>query len=195
MTSPVEAQQLVLLVDVSSSISPPEYALQKEAYVEALRSPDIQHALRGWHIAIVEFSDVQNVVVSFNIDPDRVAEVYERSSRTSGSTTALSASVIYAINLIKDRPGLKVIDVSGDGSDNTSANLLTKVRPYAMMHMIEINCLVMEPDEWDTDAVRQYREYIKTGFMMQVNDIEHFYQALRQKLILEIVRSGNELAF
>ena len=114
---------LVLLVDSSGSIDADEYRLQHEAYITVLRDPDIGLLLEGAHVAIVEFAELPEVIVDWSADPERAAGAYEAHSRRvawpgPASTTGIARALGLALDMLEDKPGRKVIDISGDGSDN-----------------------------------------------------------------------------
>ena len=113
---------LVLLVDASESIEPPEYRLQHQAYVNVLRDSEIGLLLEGARIAIVEFASRPQVVVAW-ADPRQAARAYARHTRDirgpgPHSLTGIARALKLALDLLENKAGRRVIDISGDGPDN-----------------------------------------------------------------------------
>ena len=124
---------LVLAADVSRSIDTDEFHLQRQGYAAALTSPSVLQAIHaGAHGAIavsfVEWSgaDEQAVVVDWAVIRDAegaaaFADKLRDAPRSFVGRTSISAGLDFAMGRLKasgvaaDR---KVIDVSGDGTNN-----------------------------------------------------------------------------
>src|SRR5215813_9949033 len=144
--------ELVLAVDISYSMDPEEQALQKEGYIAALTSREFMQALKqGMHgkIAITYFewagAHIQYMVVPWRVidgpeAADSVASEIARSPLRRGSRTSISGALLYAMPLF-DASGYrgirKVIDVSGDGTNNHGA-LVTLTRDDVLAKGITI---------------------------------------------------------
>ncbi len=85
------ALALVLLIDVSGSVSADRYALQHAGIAQALTEPQVEHALLsqegGMAITVVEWSDRRQVVVPWHMvhnanDVSAVAEILAGTQRT-----------------------------------------------------------------------------------------------------------------
>src|SRR5665213_486723 len=131
--------ELIIAVDVSYSMDPDEQALQREGYVQALRSKEFMSALRegaNSKIAITYFewagqSD-QKVIMPWRliegpesadaVAPEIASAPYRRASRTS-----ISGGLIFAKPLF-DHSGYRglrrVVDVSGDGANNAGMPII-----------------------------------------------------------------------
>ncbi len=211
--SPAKAQevdlQLVLAVDISYSMDPEEQRLQREGYMEALRSQEVHDAIgRGLlgkiAIAYVEWAgagDQQTVMDWRIIDgpasarafaDELGAKPYRRTFRTS-----ISGGINASVRLM-ETSGMKarrrVIDVSGDGANNDGA-LVELTRDEALAKGIVINGLPLvlkRPNQsyMDIDNLDEYYQDCVVGgpgsFMIPVRDTTEFVSATRRKLILEI---------
>ncbi len=202
--------ELVLAVDVSLSMDPDEQRLQREGYIAALRDPAILKAIRsGRHgrIAVTYFEwagpDIQTLLVPWRvIDGPQSAEAFigelaaKRYSRYR--RTSISAALEYSVGLFDDRAfssERRVIDVSGDGANNSGAPL-EPVRERIVESGIVINGLpiILRPSltysSWDIPNLDRYYAGCVIGgpgsFMIPITKPEEFATATRQKLLLEI---------
>jgi hypothetical protein len=182
---------LVLLVDSSGSIDVDEYRLQHEAYITVLRDPEIGLLLEGAHVAIVEFAELPEVIVDWSADPERAAGAYEAHSRRvawpgPASTTGIARALGLALDMLEDKPGRKVIDISGDGSDNVDwvAAVWAQRERAREMH-VEINGLAIPTPE-DPRVDRYYADNVITGFLEVSREHVAFERTLRMKMHIEI---------
>lgn len=201
--------ELVIAVDVSYSMDEEEQRLQKRGYVEALRSPQFQDALKsGAHgkivVAYLEWAgagDVRVVVGWTLIDgadkanalADRLAEAPLRRARRTSISSAIDTSAKMFENNGYD--GLRrVIDVSGDGPNNDGRGVVA-ARDEAVARGIVINGLPLvlnRPnygwgDIQDLDVY--YQDCVIGGqgaFMLPIRDREQFIEATRAKLVMEV---------
>lgn len=132
--------ELVLAVDVSSSVSPEEYELQKNGIISALLNEDVQNTLRqcmseGIGINYLEWSgglrDVQatSVVpwtrIGTKTDMENFALRISKSKRAFYSMTDLISSLRVSAQLMSQSPfesNYKVISISGDGTNNNTVS-------------------------------------------------------------------------
>jgi hypothetical protein len=182
---------LVLLVDASGSIDADEYQLQHQAYVTVLRDPDIGLLLEGAQVAIVEFAELPEVIVDWSGDPHKAASAYEAHSRRvawpgPASTTGIARALGLALNMLEDKPGRKVIDISGDGPDNVDwVAAVWSQRERAREMFIEINGLAIPTPE-DPDVDRYYADNVINGFLEVSREHVAFERTLRMKMHIEI---------
>lgn len=182
---------LVLLVDASGSIDADEYQLQHEAYVAVLRDPDIALLLEGAQVAIVEFAELPEVIVDWSGDPEQAAATYAAHDRRvawpgPASTTGIARALGLALAMLEDKPGRKVIDISGDGPDNVDwVAAVWSQRERAQEMFIEINGLAIPTPE-DPDVDRYYAENVITGFLEVSREHVAFERTLRMKMHIEI---------
>ena len=130
---PVDVE-LVIAVDVSFSMDPEEQALQREGYVQALTSREFLQALReGAHgkVAITYFEWAgefdQKIIMPWRLiegpeSADSVAAEIAAAPYRRASRTSISGGLKFAKPLF-DHSGYRglrrVIDVSGDGANNS----------------------------------------------------------------------------
>jgi hypothetical protein len=182
---------LVLLVDASGSIDAYEYRLQHEAYVTVLRDPEIGLLLDGAQVAIVEFAELPELIVDWSGVPEKAASAYAAHSRRvawpgPASTTGIARALGLALDMLEDKPGRKVIDISGDGADNVDwVAAVWSQRERARELLIEINGLAI-PTAEDPDVDRYYAENVINGFLEVSREHVAFERTLRMKMHIEI---------
>lgn len=182
---------LVLLVDASGSIDADEYRLQHEAYVAVLRDPDIALLLEGARVAIIEFAEMPEVIVQWSTDPEQAAAAYAAHERAvawpgPASTTGIARALGLALDMLEDKPGRKVIDISGDGPDNVDwVAAVWSQRERAQGMLVEINGLAIPTPE-DPQIDRYYAENVITGFLEVSREHVAFERTLRMKMHIEI---------
>jgi hypothetical protein len=209
---PVDVE-LVIAVDVSYSMDPEEQALQRDGYVQALRSREFMQALReGAHgkIAITYFEWAgqfdQKIIMPWRLiegpeSADAVAAEIANVPYRRASRTSIAGALIFAKPLF-DHSGYRglrrVIDVSGDGANN-SGPLVVPTRDDVLSAGIAINGLPImlkrpNPGTMDIDILDIYYEDCVIGgpgaFVVPIHERKQFVEATRTKLVLEI--SGRE---
>ncbi|MBK0398644.1 DUF1194 domain-containing protein [Limibaculum sp. M0105] len=201
--------ELVLAVDVSRSMTLRELEIQRRGYAAALASREVVEAIEtgGYgRIALtyVEWAGtaLQNVVIDWTLiagrtDAEAFAARLTASAPTSMQRTSISGALDFAVRRFDGNgyDGLRrVIDVSGDGPNN-QGRPVTRARDDAVAQGIVINGLPLMTREglgtqWHLDDLDiYYRECViggPTAFMLPVVEWEHFQQAVRNKLVLEL---------
>ncbi|WP_422003353.1 DUF1194 domain-containing protein [Reyranella sp.] len=205
---------LALAIDISGSIDPDEARLQREGYVQAFRDPAVVRAiLDGSYgriaVAYFEWSDawVQRLLVDWTL-LDSEAAIIAFTERLSAAPvsisrrTSISGAIRFAIPLFGRNPyapDRKVLDISGDGSNN-DGGLVTDMRHEALKERIVINGLpIMNdrpnpfgfPSEEDLD---KYYLHCVTGgprsFVEVATGFDDFPRAIRKKLLQEVADLG-----
>jgi hypothetical protein len=207
--------ELIIAVDVSYSMDPDEQALQREGYVQALRSKEFLQALRegaNSKIAITYFewagqSD-QKIIMPWRLiegpeSADAVAAEIAAAPYRRASRTSISGALTFAKPLFDNsgyRGVRRVIDVSGDGANNAGMPIIP-VREDVLAAGITINGLpimLKRPNAgtMDIDKLDIYYEDCVIGgpgsFVIPIRERSQFVEATRQKLVLEI--AGREPA-
>jgi hypothetical protein len=202
--------ELVLAVDVSRSIDDDEYALQKRGYAEAFTNPAVLNAIRAnphqrIAVTLVEWagSDFQRVVVPWTMISDEesgklFSEAVLQSSRSFWGWTSISGAIDASVPLFGHgyEGARKVIDVSGDGVNNSGRPAAT-ARDEALAQGITINGLVIMNDKPNPGFVQRpqppldefYRDNVIGGpgaFLVSIDDFESFAFAIVNKLVKEI---------
>jgi hypothetical protein len=201
--------ELVLAVDISYSMDPEEQALQRQGYVEALNAPEVLDAIHkglNGRIAVtyVEWagSSTQEVVVGWQvIDGPASARAFTDALQSRPPRrlyrTSIAAALDFAVPLFEqnDFRGIKrVIDVSGDGSNN-QGRPVTAARDDAVAQGITINGLPIMlnrpnmgyPDVEPLDAY--YAQCVIGGpaaFVVPVRERHQFIDAVKTKILLEV---------
>lgn len=203
--------QLVLAVDVSLSMDNEEQRLQRDAYVSAFRDRLVMEAIQGGptgRIAVtyVEWSgeDEQKMVVPWTmIDGPEAAATFAQALQTAPISrmrrTSISSAMQYAARLLETSvytAPRRVIDFSGDGSNNEGPSLTT-TRADILARGIIINGLPLVLDRVGTQTTGEnpvtlesyYDQCVIGGagsFLVPVREMGEFRDALKIKLILEI---------
>ena len=194
------ALELVLTVDVSASVSDPEYRLQMRGIAEALRDPDVAASIAaygdaGVALTMVQWSRDARQVIPWVLltgaeSAAAVAGRIERLPRIAlGVTTAIGTAIALSRQLIADNAYAgqrRSIDVSGDGMNNDGLPIWHE-RQRTMTDGITINGLAIVNGDSRLDAY--YRDHVIGGlgaFMITADDFEDFQRAFREKLLREI---------
>ena len=199
--APVDLQ-LVLAVDASGSVDQYRFELQKRGYVAAFRHARVLEAIRsGANRAIAATMlqwtgptmQVQVVGWTWIGDEESAASfaaAIERVPRQLfGGGTSISGAIDHAASLFPKSPfraERRVIDVSGDGSNNRGRPV-TFARDEAVAAGIGINGLPILALEPDLD--RYYHDSVIGGpgaFVVAAQNYETFADAILKKLITEI---------
>lgn len=199
--------QLVLAVDISASMQDEELEIQREGYAAALIDPEVLKAITGGahgRIAVTFFEyagvTTQNLVIPWTIVGDE-AEARQVADRISAHDvgwqprrTSISGALDFGAKLIAESPykGLKkVIDVSGDGTNNEGPHV-DLTRDAVIARGIVINGLPMVSGVSDIEDLGLYYERCVTGgpgsFVLAIDDWKQFPAAIRRKFLMEIAR-------
>ena len=202
--------ELVLAVDISQSMDPDEQRLQREGYIAALRDPEIIKAIRaGLHGRIaITYMEWAGPEIQIHLVPWRVIDGKESAEAFVGELaskeysryrrTSISAALEYSNRLFDSntfRGGRKVIDVSGDGANNSGPPLIP-IRDRIVESGVIINGLpiIVRPTmgytSWDLPNLDIYYANCVIGgpgsFSIPITKPEEFATATRQKLLQEI---------
>ena len=194
--------QLVLAVDVSGSVNPQRFELQKMGYVAAFQNRRVLNTVlagRNQAIAVTmtQWSGpfLQSQVVPWTVLKDEssmkaFAGAIESAPRMMyGGGTSISGAIDNAVTLFPQAPfkaERRVIDVSGDGSNNRGRSV-TQARDEAVDAGIVINGLPILAFEPYLD--QYFKDYVIGGpgaFMIAAKSFETFAEAILMKLIIEI---------
>ncbi|MGH7071558.1 MAG: DUF1194 domain-containing protein [Acetobacteraceae bacterium] len=204
---------LVLVSDVSLSITESEYALEKQGYSTAIASPAVVTAIRHGAIgaialSYVEFAGPDQVatIVRWHVIHDQASARQFAASllaapRSAMGRTAVGSGIAAATQDLAESgfaATRRIIDVCGDGNSNTGIPLAV-ARAAALNAGITINGLAIihpNPPPWlvphvapPGGIVKYYHDNVIGGpgsFVTQVNTDQDFTAAMTHKLILEI---------
>ena len=196
------AVALVLALDSSASVDRDEFRLQIGGLAGAFADPDVLRtidALRpfGAAVAVVEWGSPgqTRIVLPFTlVESGRDAKAFGfRIGLIRRWLWASSTSIATAIDdsrVLLETSGYggvrKVIDVSGDGTDNGGADL-DAARRRAKAAGITVNGLPITAD--DATLATYYRDRVIVGadsFIEPARDFDDFARAIREKLLREL---------
>ena len=208
---------LVLVADVSRSIDDSEFQLQKQGYAQAFTDPKVLSAITSGlsgriEVAYVEFAGAGEVRTVIDWTPVHDAasahgfvDRLTAAPRSFWGRTSISSGIDLAMQLLAEsgvEPQRKVIDVSGDGTNNAGREA-GAARDDAVAAGVTINGLAIineHPVSWTYAHVQPpgglgnwYRDNVIGGtgsFVEEVHDFHAFGEALTRKLINEISQSG-----
>lgn len=191
-------------------MTPAELEIQRHGYAAALISHEVMGAIGSGFIGEIALtyvewagSNSQRVVVDWTVvrtreDAVAFAAALTRQFPTGMRRTSISGALTHAADSLKQNAfdGLRqVIDVSGDGPNNQGLPVQA-ARDAALADGIIINGLpLMTRDGMDRvwgldDLDAYYRNCVIGGagaFAIPVTDWPQFAEAVRRKLVLEIV--------
>jgi Protein of unknown function (DUF1194) len=146
---------LVLAIDVSSSVDDRRFALQRRGIADALESEEVATAVssgvnQAIEIAVVEWAEEQRLLVPWTVirgrdDLETLATRLRRAVRSWVRTkTDPGGGIAAAEHLFGELPvaGIRqIIDVSGDGRQNTGEVATTEARDAAISRGLTVNGL------------------------------------------------------
>ena len=198
--------QLVLAVDASGSVDQIRFELQKRGYVAAFRHARVLQAIRSGPNQAIAATMVQwtgptlqiQVVGWTKIGEPETAAAFAAAIEGAprqlfGGGTSISGAIDYGSTLFPRSPfraGRRVIDVSGDGSNNRGrpANLARDEAVAAGLGINGLPILALEPD-----LDRYYYDNVIGGpgaFVVPAQSYETFADAILKKLITEIASNA-----
>ncbi len=202
--------ELLLAVDVSTSVDSVEARQQRSGYVAAFREPALLQAIQDGPYGRIVLSYVewagenyQQTIVDWTvIDSAQSAEAFARTLEGSPISSAPSTSISGLIDFARNAFGTngykglrQVIDISGDGP-NSAGRSAALARDEAISAGITINGLPVLSSRPDpvagapaTGVERHYRRYVIGGpgaFLLNVAEFENFAPIVLKKLIREI---------
>ncbi|MDZ4759569.1 MAG: DUF1194 domain-containing protein [Alphaproteobacteria bacterium] len=206
--------ELVLAVDVSQSMDYEEHELQRNGYVDAFRSKDVIEAITSGpegRIAVTYmewagmYEPVQTIGWTIIDSPKAARDFADRLAAEEiygEQRTSISSALIKATELIETNEFIshrRVIDVSGDGANNTGPQV-DLTRDEVLKRDITINGLPImlnKPKEfYDIDHLDRYYKHCVIGgpaaFIAPVYDLRHLAATIRKKLVMEI--AGRDVA-
>jgi hypothetical protein len=205
---------LVLAADVSRSVDEAKFQLQRQGYASAMTNPDVLSTISfGRHgriaVCFVEWSGAasQRLLVDWTlIGGEADAADFSRKildlPRSFADRTSISAGIDFSLGQFDRSPFVAerhVIDVSGDGTNNSGRDVTT-ARDEALAHGVTtINGLVIlsaVPSPYNPEHTHPpgglgdyYRNNVIGGqdaFVFVAEDFTSFGKAILAKLIREV---------
>lgn len=198
---------LVLAVDISFSMSMDELSLQREGFVAAFRSREVQDAIVNgltgriavtymeWAGAFGHAVLAPWTVIEDAAGAEAFADAIEAHPLRRMRRTSISAAIDHAVGLLAESGVVairEVIDISGDGANN-EGRPVEAARDDALDRGVVINglpILIDRPGSLDIADLDSYYVACVIGgpgaFVIPVRAADQFAEAIRRKLILEI---------
>ncbi len=206
---------LVLAADVSRSISTDKFDLQRKGYAAAMADPQVLDAIAAGPnhriaVAFVEWSGdgSETLVVDWSLigtkqDADAFGQRVLNAPRAFANRTAIGAAIAYSESVLTHCPfegERKIIDVSGDGTNNDGI-AVRGARDAALARGVStINGLVILSPDTTSSYLKEhehpegglqnyYRQNVAGGtgaFVLVANSFESFGRSLVAKLVQEI---------
>jgi Protein of unknown function (DUF1194) len=199
--------ELLLALDSSASVDRKEFELELQGIALAFRDEEVLEAVDnlrplGVAIAVSQWGGPgeSRIVIPFtHVESARDAKAFGfmigRSYRFIGATsTSIVTAIGDGIAILEANTfdgQRKVIDVSGDGEDNSGMSL-EQARIEAKAAGVTINGLAIEADEGG--LTEYYRDNVIQGadaFVERADDFEDFARAIKIKLLRELRPLGS----
>ncbi|QOL80597.1 DUF1194 domain-containing protein [Pseudooceanicola spongiae] len=208
--------ELALMVDVSRSMTSQELDIQRHGYASALTSAAVMDVItQGFlgRIAVtyVEWAGPGNhrivldwTTIGTMAEAEAVSATLMNTQPFGMQRTSISSALDYAAELIQGNKyqGLRrVIDVSGDGPNNSGAPVEAS-RDRVLEQGIIINGLPLMTEQdgagqWAaSDLDIYYRDCVIGGqgsFVVPVRSWDEFAGAVRQKILMEIASATPQI--
>jgi Ca-activated chloride channel family protein len=190
---------LILTIDVSNSVDPGEWQLQRDGLATALQDQEVIDALVQNEAAlmVVQWSgeEKQEVTIPWTrirsaLDVAQLAQVAAKMPRAFVlSDTAPAEAIYFSLAQFDDVMDCrrKVIDVSGDGTPNSGRDVAT-ARNTAERQGVTINGIAIESMGVAITGFYLRTIVTRNGFVITARQHRDYPRAIRQKLIRELSR-------
>ncbi|GLX81340.1 DUF1194 domain-containing protein [Thalassotalea eurytherma] len=210
--TPVDIE-LSLLVDISGSINNNEYDMQLQGYQSAFESDNLQNAIINGtegkiavQLIMWSGSSQQQVMIDWSlVDSQESANALAQSigdlARPFSGMTAIGSAIDFASPLFdqNDYQGYQqIIDISGDGTNNSGLNVATASDNAIENGVDTINGIVITNSQSNgigigitnsQSVVDQYTNDVINGespFLLVANNFNAFQSAIENKIVAEI---------
>lgn len=208
--------ELLLLMDVSGSVNGTEYDLQKTGYRNAFQSAAVHSALastaNGIAVQLVQWSGATQQTVSVGwahltgvASANAFAASIDAMSRAFSGSTGLGEAVSVGALMFGTETGgtangfessRQIIDVSGDGADNTGTISTAAGRTTALNAGVDvINSIAILGEagllsHYTTDLVGGTNANGSSAFVLTASTFGDFETAITNKLVAEVTGTG-----
>lgn len=187
---------LVLLVDVSGSVSDKEHEMQMKGLASAFADPAVQKAIwnqRRIAVTLVQWSSTIDVTIPWLLlespaDADLFAAAILTAKRPFQAGTQMGDALMGGLMTFESVPcraERMVVDISGDGKSSGGAVDILVAMALAVERGVVVNGLPILGDPGEEDLEDWYRDHVN-GFVIVAEGFEDFGRAIRQKLAQEI---------
>jgi Protein of unknown function (DUF1194) len=201
------AIELVLALDSSASMNRDEFALQISGIATAFKDPAVLQAIEdlaplGVAIAVTQWGGPgeSRIVMPFTqIITANEAKAFGflvslGSRHFSATSTSIATAIEDSVALIEANGfdgQRRVIDISGDGEDNSGLDLET-MRKIARSSGVTVNGLAIESEQ--KGLFEYYQQHVIIGadsFVVRASDFNDYARAIREKLLKELRPLGS----
>lgn len=192
--------ELALLADVSTSVSTAEYNLMLQGYVQAFQSAAVQDAIINgpgsiavtyieWAAATSQSVRVNWTLINSAATANAFAALLNANTRAFTGNTAPGSAINFVVPLFSSNAFTaprQVIDIAGDGAQNTGADTITARNNALTAGIDTINGLAILGE---AGLETWYNTNIKGGvnaFVEPATNFDAFALSLRNKLTWEI---------
>ena len=185
---------LILAIDVSGSVQPEHYELQRDATAQAMVQIMRPHPGTPMAVQVIMWGTDPHVVIPWRLlqttaDVHTVAQELTQVARPEHGFTNMSSLMEDALESFDHtpcEPERKIIDISGDGTDTERRAHF--MRDRAREQEVQVNALAIETDIQDYDITEYFRSQVITpdGFVITARSWHDFSRAIRTKLAMEI---------
>ena len=188
---------LLLAIDVSNSVDMAEYRLQLDGMADALEDGEVVDALVQGQVAlaVMQWSGADRQELSLPWTRIRsAADAREVAARARGLTrafvlsdTAVGEAIRSAVPLFSQVAdcGRRVIDISGDGPDNSGGDP-RGARTLAARAGITINAIAIEGMGRAVSAFFERAVITADGFVVTARGHRDYPRAIRAKILREV---------
>lgn len=196
------AAALVLAMDVSGSVDPAEYTLQRDGVAAALRDPVLAGVLVQDRVALAvvqwSASDQQALALPWRRMHSLAAvetfarDVLAMPRAFAGSDTAVGAALAFAMRQLAAVSDCRrqIVDLSGDGDEN-SGFTLPAARAAAIAAGVEVNGLAIESMGQAISNFYRNRVITPRGFVETARGHLDYARAIHAKMLRELTRPAS----
>ncbi|MBU2893642.1 DUF1194 domain-containing protein [Colwellia sp. D2M02] len=193
--------ELQLLIDISGSVDNSEYNLQMQGYKAAFESDNVQNAIIGGingkiAVQLIMWSgrDQQEIMIDWTLidsadTGDAFAATIDTLARPFSGMTAIGSAINYGYSQFENN-GFEslsqVIDVSGDGTNNSGSSPSTASADALAAGIDKINGIVITTNQ---RVIDQYTNSVVAGdnaFLLAPATFSEFQSAIETKITYEI---------
>lgn len=201
------AVELVLALDASASMSRAEFDLQIKGLAAAFRDPAVLQAVEdlaplGVAVSVTQWGgagESRTVVPFTHVTTPNEAKAFGflvslHTQNIRAATTSITTAIENGVALLEANGfdgRRRVIDVSGDGQDNSGLDL-NAARDLALASGVTVNGLAIESEQ--QGLFEYYQNNVIIGadsFAIRAVDFDDFARAMREKLLRELRPLGS----
>jgi len=202
---------IVLLMDVSGSVSDAAFQAQRDGTASAFEDPQVLRVIEasgGIAVQVSQFDIASDTRLGWRMIPDGAAardfaaSLRAMPRRTRGNPTAIGRALNHAHAALAEAPCLpttRVIDISTDGYETDARPPARHARDAAALEGVVINAIafssydgVRQGEDWIHVVQQETQDWLSenvaTGFVRVANDPAGFHEAFRSKVVFEITR-------